>query len=230
MAPLKRPRGYKISGGKKRRSEGAVTKLSVPRGVFAFPDSLWTTVRYFDNITLTSSTGAVAKQVLRANSIFDPDFTGTGHQPLYHDQLQAIYNRYYVKSSTIKVTYSIVPNAIATSQPSGPMVVGLLGDESASTSTTLTTLQENNTSKSCVLNRDSNATETLTLYYSSKRDTGFGENDDVVTAAFGGNPSQQYYITLFAAETGLATASSVIATIEMIFYIKCFRSIDVAQS
>jgi len=31
------------------------------------------------------------------NSIFDPDRTGTGHQPYGHDTFQTLYNRYRVK-------------------------------------------------------------------------------------------------------------------------------------
>jgi hypothetical protein len=37
------------------------------------------------------------------NSLFDPDFTGTGAQPGYFDQLALLYNRYRVYGSAIKV-------------------------------------------------------------------------------------------------------------------------------
>ena len=38
----------------------------------------------------------IAKQYMRMNSLFDPDQTGTGHQPYYFDQFAALYNRYTV--------------------------------------------------------------------------------------------------------------------------------------
>jgi hypothetical protein len=38
------------------------------------------------------------------NSLYDPDFTGSGNQPEYFDQLAALYNRYRVYGSAIKVT------------------------------------------------------------------------------------------------------------------------------
>jgi hypothetical protein len=37
------------------------------------------------------------------NDLFDPNFTGTGGQPKYFDQLSALYNRYRVYSSAIEV-------------------------------------------------------------------------------------------------------------------------------
>lgn len=34
--------------------------------------------------------------LFRANGIFDPDVTGTGHQPLYRDQVADLYTNYTV--------------------------------------------------------------------------------------------------------------------------------------
>ena len=59
------------------------------------------------------------------NSLFDPDQTGTGHQPYYFDQFAALYNRYTVLGSKLTAEFSLLPSAIATAQPSGPAVVEL---------------------------------------------------------------------------------------------------------
>jgi hypothetical protein len=45
------------------------------------------TLRYVDMYLLSSSSGSVVTQVTRVNSLFDPDLTGTGHQPRGFDQL-----------------------------------------------------------------------------------------------------------------------------------------------
>lgn len=37
------------------------------------------------------------------NSLYDPDFTGTGGQPFYFDQLSAVYNRYRVLRAEFSV-------------------------------------------------------------------------------------------------------------------------------
>jgi len=37
--------------------------------------------------------------------MYDPNLTGTGHQPMYFDQMAALYNHYCIISSKIKVTF-----------------------------------------------------------------------------------------------------------------------------
>ena len=41
--------------------------------------------------------------MFRGNSCFDPDYTGTGHQPRYFDQYAAVYQKYKVTASSCKV-------------------------------------------------------------------------------------------------------------------------------
>ncbi len=62
---------------------------------FGFPDRYFCKLKYTDVKTL-SGTGTTADQVYRINSLFDPDFTGTGSQPLGFDQLTAVYTKYLV--------------------------------------------------------------------------------------------------------------------------------------
>jgi len=53
-------------------------------------------MKYSDTFDTTMTTGTVSTQVFRANSIFDPDRTNTGHQPLTFDAYFLLYNRYHV--------------------------------------------------------------------------------------------------------------------------------------
>lgn len=67
------------------------------------PDSIFVDLKY--GFEVTYGTGATfVLQQFRGNSCFDPDFTGTGHQPRFFDQYAAFYGRYMVYSSTIKTT------------------------------------------------------------------------------------------------------------------------------
>lgn len=41
----------------------------------------------------------------RLNSLYDPDVTGTGHQPYQYDQLTAMYKNYIVKACYVDITF-----------------------------------------------------------------------------------------------------------------------------
>ena len=76
--------------GRFAASEGLSQMMSqMVRNVAApspFPRTARKTLRYADTLLMTSSSGAAFYQVFRLNSCFDPDLTGTGHQPYYFDQ------------------------------------------------------------------------------------------------------------------------------------------------
>jgi hypothetical protein len=69
-----------------------------------FPARTTKTLRYSGNFGLSSTSGVVASYVLRANDLFDPDFTGTGHQPMGFDQMMVFYNHFCVTHARLVVT------------------------------------------------------------------------------------------------------------------------------
>lgn len=71
--------------------------------VFGFPDRILTKVRYHDTYSLAITLGSLARQIMYLNSTFDPDNTGTGHQPLYRDTYASIYDQYAVVACKYKV-------------------------------------------------------------------------------------------------------------------------------
>lgn len=95
--------------GRESFSKRKVASIGVSRSPSGAPDRQMCKLRYSQAITLAGSTGAAGVQVMRGNSLFDPDKTGTGTQPLYFDQWSAMYNNYVCYASQIKVT--IVPTA-----------------------------------------------------------------------------------------------------------------------
>jgi len=67
-----------------------------------FPDQLRCTLRYSDAGVQFTGSISPAAQVYRANSLFDPDLTGSGSQPEYFDQLSAAYLQYCVQGVRVK--------------------------------------------------------------------------------------------------------------------------------
>lgn len=98
-----------------RKTQAKRTKQvakAIPRSLTGFkrsgfPERIRATLRYCDVVSPTSA--ALGNYVFSANGCYDPDITGTGHQPLYFDQYMAVYDHYLVVRSAIRVT--ALPNA-----------------------------------------------------------------------------------------------------------------------
>lgn len=78
--------------------------VTVSLGRQAFPKQLKNTLRYAATFNLPCTLGAYAQHFFCANGLYDPDISGTGHQPRGFDNLMAIYNHYTVTSSRITVS------------------------------------------------------------------------------------------------------------------------------
>jgi hypothetical protein len=85
---------------KSRKTSNRGNRISF--GLNAFPNQLRNTLRYADEVTLAVSVG-FGKYIFSCNGMFDPNITGVGHQPLYFDQLTAVYDHYTVYKSRIRV-------------------------------------------------------------------------------------------------------------------------------
>lgn len=77
-----------------------------------FPARTSRKLRYSTNFSLSSTAGAVVSQVFSANGMFDPDITGTGHQPMGFDQMMLSYNHYTVTGSRILCTFKNTTAAV----------------------------------------------------------------------------------------------------------------------
>lgn len=75
----------------------------INRGPNIMPDTYSTKMVYCFRGTLNSTSGAIAKRIFRGNSLYDPDLTGTGTQPMGFDQLMTLYEHYRVMGSEIVV-------------------------------------------------------------------------------------------------------------------------------
>lgn len=85
---------------KRGRKNNATTKIM--RSPTGFPDRIFVKLKYSDIKVATTTAGAASVQIWRANTVFDPDFTGVGHQPYATDQWGALYNKFRVHGSSIR--------------------------------------------------------------------------------------------------------------------------------
>jgi hypothetical protein len=66
-----------------------------------------TTLHYSDYIDVNVTSGTLGYNLFRANSLYDPDSTGTGHQPIYFDTFAALYSKYRV--TALRYSFRVAP-------------------------------------------------------------------------------------------------------------------------
>jgi len=93
------------------RAASAVMLYQTP----LFPPS---TVRrgqlYYEyQLVMGTTLGVPTSYVFSANGAFDPNITGTGHQPMGFDQMMSLYDQYCVMSSSIQVTFAGLSTSVA---------------------------------------------------------------------------------------------------------------------
>lgn len=83
-----------------------------------FPAQRQTKMVYAESLTLNGASGIAETYQWRLNSLFDPDYTSTGHQPLGYDEWAKFFNHYVVKKVSWEIqvvgTTSNVPVLLST--------------------------------------------------------------------------------------------------------------------
>ncbi len=96
--PGDRPRSAKLA------LQGTVFPRWASPSMSIVPDTFTTDLSYSDLITVGPNTSQLlGVHVFSCGGLYDPDITGTGHQPLGFDQMMAFYNHYVVTHARIEV-------------------------------------------------------------------------------------------------------------------------------
>lgn len=153
-----------------------------------FPKELRIKHRYVAYKTLTSTTGALGSQTFRCNGMFDPDHTSTGHQPLYFDQLAALYNHFTVLNSkiTVKLTAGTANSAV-------PMQVAMyVNDDTTVTPSGIEIQAEQSTGRFGMVPVQGNGTLVLTSKWSAKENFGpYAISDPNLQGSSAADPTEQ---------------------------------------
>lgn len=209
-----------------RRSRKVVIPRTMVSTGIGFPKKLLMTHKYVDTFTLTQSSGGNSFYVMSCNGLYDPNITGTGHQPLYFDQLTTLYNHYVVIGAkcTFKFTHQAAYNVVI-------KVTALVEDAASLTSGNFDAIAEQTQGKAVTLLPANNAvTHRKTLTYSSRKF--FGKNplsNSNLRGSSSANPSEQAYFTLVATGDGI-TSTALTCTAEITYTAIWFELKDVAQS
>jgi len=98
--PLKRRKAMRTYSG----ATASKLPLSVDHQLLRTKQNI--VLRYHESFQLNPGVaGAPSSYVFRSNSCFDPNVTGTGHQPRGYDQIMAMYQFLAVKEAQIEVWF-----------------------------------------------------------------------------------------------------------------------------
>lgn len=226
---------YLVRSSKKKqrkyrgRTSGEPALIPLQRNVLqtGFPNQVKVRLKYVDTILLTSNVGAPSSHTFRMNSLFDPDLTGTGHQPYGFDQWSPLYTTYTVVGAKLRADWSPVSQSDITAVR-GPWNVLTVTDDDGSISSTNPTLNmELPRCDSKILGDKQGAHNVVTTYatYSPLKDLGISPNDDVLNTLMSTNPGRVWFAT--CSMNDISTNSSQLqlkVTIEFMVVFKNVRN------
>jgi len=230
-AYAKRPYGMPA----KRRS------FNVPRirSIGGVPSSTIAKLKYvqFNDMNASDVTGAY--QVFRTSSVFDPDYTGAGHQPSNFDQLSTLYKQYKVLSAVAKCypIANLTPTMELSIVPS--ILVCCLSEDGVKLSNSyaglgINALLEQPGIKRTILNQSTsvyNPRYPMKLWFNGKRWYGreFGDNDHRAPVTASPNETAFFEFGLFSPD-GSVDPGSIRVRFEITYTVLFFdRNISVAS-
>lgn len=180
----------------------ASSHVWIPRA--PVPNTALVKLKYVTPVQLTGTSGATGEHVFRCGSIFDPDYTGAGHQPIGHDQWITFYKNYIVISAKMTAHFA----AMGTST-TACVYVDLRDDPGLINTLTTAVEQPSNTYRHLSHSDGGNATRTLVKYYSLKKRLGI-KDPSSVQADWGGDvgnnpPKNQHFFVGCASADGSTT-------------------------
>lgn len=179
-------------------------------GAQAFPKQLFNTMRYVDLINIPQVTGAGRWQ-FSCNGLYDPNITGTGAQPMYFDQLVAIYDHYTVLKSKIKIT-------IFNNTDTMTNYTLYIDDDTTSNNTAYVAAQYDTAKTRYEKTQVAGA---ITMYATWDATKMFGPNpqaQDSLQGTSAANPTEQSYFTIITLDQGLTSGTTIGALVEIDYY------------
>lgn len=177
--------------------------VTIPRssrfGLGPFPSKRQATFKYAELLDFTLTSGKGSYQY-SCNGMYDPNITGVGHQPMYFDEVMAVYNHYTVISSKIKITPAV---------SSLPIFVSILIDDDttpALPNTTTALERPGVVTKYC--SQGVNTSPPLYKTWNARSVfPGDPLNNNNLRGTAAANPAEQSYYTMFVSDPTLASST-----------------------
>lgn len=95
--------GYRVPTGRAAMARYYTPRTTSLSTAGVIPDVMYCKMRYNDQFSMSATVPNSAVYQFAINDIYDPNITGTGHQPRGHDQWANMYTHYEVQACAIRV-------------------------------------------------------------------------------------------------------------------------------
>lgn len=230
---MKRRSSTKKSPYKKRRTRSDVI-ARVPRrwNIGDTQAPMRTSLRYSDAYVL-QSTGALPLTTysLQPNNLFDVDVTAAGHQPLYFDQLSAIYNNYRVRSAKARVVFSYGQFPDTAGQQLGPWKVGIV-PQRVNTTLPGTGTDWLTASETRGASIDTLTTQEKVVLYQTYtwKQSGVNAIEEITYPTGGGTAPNPFYWLIYVFNQGNVATTNVLVNIDIVFDVEFLNVKTIATS
>lgn len=192
-----------------------------------------TKLTYTQSVTLTSGIGGIYgnEQIYRLNSPYDPDFTGTGHQPYGYDQVSLLYRKYKVNAAKISILFS---------NPSEDGMIGAAAVQASAgtfalTSNPIDTLKEQPMTVTRTINNSGSQTAMVNQYLQLHLVEGltklqFSTNVEDYSAPVTTIPAKTPYLRLALASSLGTNGATMFCRVTITYYCQFYERKTQAQS
>lgn len=198
-----------------------------------FRSEFITQLRYADIFQLTgdATPGIIGtEQTFRLNSLFDPDLTNSGHQPMGFDQIKPFYNSYQVMSVEVKYRWYA-------SDSNGLMVFTTLqsGQNTSALAGTICSIaferQEVLSHPLPIAGKDViTHTEHVPIHTLVGLSRQQYKDDPNYRSLCTTNPATQAYVRFAVGDTASGVSKKCTLAVEFVFHARFFDKINVGQS
>lgn len=215
-------RGRKGFRRTKRRRQGSVYTKIMKQPV---PDRMFTKMNYSEVLILNLNFLTLGYHVYRS-SLFDPDYSSTGHQPLWRDQYALMYNKYRVLGIKYKLA---LLNTSSNSMVSG----GVKYSNDYTVEASLNTLRERRNVHKLVVGPQGSKATFVKGYMPVGKPHGLTKKnvieDEDFIALMGDNPAKLSYLHIYLSSTDLSGAV-VNVQADLTYYVELMERTSVSGS
>lgn len=188
-----------------------------------FPIRMVATLRYCETISMLSTLTPLVNINVAANSIYDPNLSGTGHQPYGHDTYAAIYNQYTVLKSRCRFRVGATSNSHFT--------WGGGIEDTVGTTASVDTWMERPTYKSKMQYSTGASDDCLVLYWDRNKRFPSPDTYRALSAAFGSNPAEIEIFNIVAQTNSAGgTLGQLYCTVEIDYLCEMYEIKDLGDS